>query len=71
MSPSFYTTEHFSFFIDLASDSALKNAELYGIVDTIEVLWNKLSEVFFEQDPQKKVSIDIVHSFEKTLLNFY
>ena len=46
------------FCIDLAADNPLDNAELYGIIDTLELLWNKFGEVFFETDPQKKVSLE-------------
>ncbi len=41
--------------IDLASDNPLNNAELYSIVDALELLWNKFAEVFFETDPKIKV----------------
>ncbi len=43
--------------VGLAADNSLDNAELYGIIDTLEMLWNKFADVFFEQDPQKKVII--------------
>ena len=41
----------------LAADNPLGNAELYSIIDILEILWNKFAEVFFEKDPQKKVKI--------------
>ena len=51
-----HSTSMHTLCIDLGADNSLGNAEVYGIVDTLELLWNKFGEVFFETDLQKKVS---------------
>lgn len=40
---------------DLAGTNEIENAEIYSIIDALEVLWERLVLYFYERDDKKKV----------------